>query len=75
MTMVGAMALDGFRGFMTVDSGTSIDVFLAFVEQELVPRLSSGDVVVMDNLNAHKNTSVVSAIETAGAQADHRHRG
>ena len=68
MTMVGAMALDGFRGFMTIDSGTSIDVFLAFVEQILVPQLSPGDVVVMDNLNAHKNTSVVRAIEAAGAQ-------
>ena len=67
MTMVGAMALDGFRGFMTIDSGTSIDVFLAFVEEILVPQLSPGDVVVMDNLNVHKNTRVVRAIEAAGA--------
>ncbi len=67
VTMVGAMALNGFRGFMTIDSGTSTDVFLAFVEQELVPRLSPGDIVVMDNLNAHKNASVVETIEAAGA--------
>jgi hypothetical protein len=30
MTMIGAIALDGFRGLMTVDSGTGIDVFQAF---------------------------------------------
>lgn len=68
MTMIGAMALDGFRGFITIDSGTSIDVFLAFVEQELIPNLSPGDVVIMDNLNAHKNTNVIAAIEAAGAR-------
>lgn len=67
VTMVGAMALDGFRGFMTIDSGTSADVFLAFVEQQLVPRLCSDDIVVMDNLNAHKTPKVIEAIEAAGA--------
>ena len=67
VTMVGAMALDGFRGFMTIDSGTSTDAFLAFVEQQLVPRLCPDDIVVMDNLNAHKNAKVIEAIESAGA--------
>jgi transposase len=33
ITMLGALALDGFRGFMTIDAGTSGDVFLAFVQQ------------------------------------------
>ncbi len=62
------MALNGFRGFMTIDSGTSTDVFLAFVEQELVPKLCPDDIVVMDNLNAHKNAKVVETIEAAGVQ-------
>ena len=66
--MIGAIALDGFRGFMTVNAGTSIEVFLAFVEQQLVPNLKQGDIVVMDNLSAHKNTAVVSKIEAAGAE-------
>ena len=64
--MVGAMALNGFRTFMTIDSGTSNDVFLAFVEKQLLPSLSPGDVIVMDNLNAHKNASVVEAVNAAG---------
>jgi hypothetical protein len=49
--MIGALALDGFRGFMTIDAGTSADV-QAFVQQQLVPNLRAGDIVVMDNLSA-----------------------
>lgn len=65
--MIGALALDGFRGFMTIDAGTSAEVFLAFVEQQLVPRLRPGDIVVMDNLSAHKTADVRKAIRAIGA--------
>lgn len=67
MTMLGAIALDGWRGFATIDAATDGDVFLAFVEQQLVPRLRRGDIVVMDNLNAHKGTKVLAAIRAVGA--------
>ena len=65
--MVGALALDGFHGFMTIDSGTRSDVFIAFVEQQLAPNLKPGDIVVMDNLSAHKTALVVAAICAVGA--------
>lgn len=65
--MIGALAIDGFRGFMTIDSGTSTDVFLAFVEQQLAPNLHAGDMVVMDNLSAHKTAVVIAAIRAVGA--------
>lgn len=68
MTMVGALALDGFRGFMTIDAGTGNDVFRAFVQKELVPNLKAGDIVVMDNLSAHKSKPVVTAIENTEAR-------
>jgi len=68
MTMIGALALDGFRGFMTIDAATSSDVFHAFVEQELAPHLRDGDVVVMDNLSAHKTSTVLKTIRSAGAE-------
>jgi len=68
VTMLGAIALDGFRGFMTINAGTSNDVFQAFVRVELVPNLRTGDIVVMDNLSAHKNAEVRRMIEGAGAQ-------
>jgi len=41
---------------------------LAYVEQVLVPSLSPGDVVVMDNLPAHRVTGTKAAIEAAGAK-------
>src|SRR6266700_4180409 len=68
MTMIGAIALDGWRGFVTIDAATDGDVFLAFVQQQLVPNLQPGDVVVMDNLNAHKSPAVVAAIRAAKAE-------
>jgi transposase len=43
------------------------DAFLAYVEQVLIPSLTTGDVVIMDNLPAHKVTGVREAIEAAGA--------
>ncbi len=41
--------------------------FLAYVHQVLVPELKTGDIVVMDNLPAHKVGGVKDAIEAAGA--------
>jgi transposase len=67
MTMIGAIALNGFRGFMTIDAATDADVFRAFVTCELVPNLCKGDVVVLDNLGVHKNADVLSMIRDAGA--------
>jgi transposase len=68
MTMIGALALEGFRGFMTVDAGTAADVFRAFVEQQLVPHLRDGDMVVMDNLSAHRDADAIAAIQACGAK-------
>lgn len=65
--MLGAIALDGVRGFMTIDAGTSTEVFLAFIEQVLGPNLRAGDLVVMDNLAAHKAPPIREAIRKAGA--------
>lgn len=43
-------------------------VFLAYVQQQLVPTLREGDVVIMDNLAAHKVSGVRDTIESVGAQ-------
>ena len=67
VTMLGAVALDGFRGFMNIERGTTSEVFRAFVIHELVPRLRPGDIVVMDNLGAHRDKAALRAIEDAGA--------
>ena len=68
LTMLGALGLDGVRALRTYEGGTSGEVFLSFVHEVLVPRLSPGDVVVMDNLGAHHATGVRAAIESTGAR-------
>lgn len=67
MTMIGAIALDGFRGFTSIDAATSGEVFTAFVKNELVPNLRKRDIVVLDNLAAHKNKEALAAIREAEA--------
>jgi len=42
--------------------------FLAYVEQVLAPTLTAGDIVIMDNLPAHKSAAVRKAIEATGAE-------
>jgi transposase len=68
LTLLAALSLGGVRAAMTVESPTDGDVFLAYVEQVLGPRLQPGDVVVLDNLAAHKVAGVRSLIEERGAQ-------
>jgi len=53
---------------MTIESPTDGDVFRAYVEQVLCPRLSPGQVVVMDNRSAHKVEGIRERIEAAGAR-------
>ena len=43
-------------------------MFLAYIEQSLVPTLKRGDIVVMDNLPVHKVAGVEEAIEAVGAK-------
>jgi transposase len=68
VTTLGAMSLRGFDAAMTVESATDGDVFRAYVEQVLCPKLRSGDVVVMDNLSAHKVAGIREWIEACNAQ-------
>lgn len=60
-------ALSGMTAPFVYDGAMNGSVFLAYVEQVLVPTLEPGDVVIMDNLPAHKVAGVRDAIETAGA--------
>ena len=51
-----------------IDGAVDGDMFMAYVEQVLVPALQPGDTVIMDNLRSHKVAGVRRAIEAAGAQ-------
>jgi transposase len=68
MTILGAMSLSGMVATMTIEEPTDTDIFLAYVEHLLYPVLKPGDVVVMDNLSAHKSPAVREWIEKAGAE-------
>ena len=67
-TMISSVRLDGSTACMVVDGATNKDVFKAYAEQILLPTLKAGDIVVMDNLSAHKNKEVRNLIESVGAQ-------
>jgi transposase len=67
-TFVGALRIDGMTAPMVLDGAMHGTAFLAYIEQVLVPTLLPGDIVVMDNLPAHKPTTVRKAIENAGAE-------
>lgn len=68
VTMIGAVGLGGIGPMMTINGGTSGPVFLSYVEHVLAPILRPGDVVLMDNLSAHKVANVESLIKARGAQ-------
>ena len=68
MTILGAMSLNGIIAMMTIEEPTDTDIFLAYIEHLLYPVLKPGDVVVMDNLSAHKAPAVREWIEKAGAE-------
>jgi transposase len=67
LTILGAMDHTGMLATMTVESATDGDVFLAFLDKVLCPKLRPGHVVVMDNLSAHKVDGVRERIEACGA--------
>jgi len=67
VTMLGALSIQGIQAMMTIEGATDGDVFLAYVTHVLAPILRPGDIVVMDNLRAHKVTDVEQVI--AGCDA------
>jgi transposase len=67
INLIGAVATDGLRCPWEVVGTINGEMFAAFVERGLTPHLRRDDVVVMDNLPAHKVIAVREAIEARGA--------
>jgi transposase len=68
LTLIGALSISGLEALMTVEGATDGEVFRAYVEQGLCPTLKVGDIVIMDNLGAHKVQGIREAIEGRGAE-------
>jgi transposase len=66
-TFIGALRLTGMTAPMVLDGPMTGEWFLAYTEQVLVPTLRQGDVVILDNLPAHKGIALRHAVEAAGA--------
>jgi transposase len=67
MTFVAALRCDQITAPLVLDQPMNGEWFRAYVEQVLVPTLTPGDVVIMDNLGSHKSREVRLAIRKAGA--------
>lgn len=66
LTILGAMSTRGIIAAMTIEESTDTDIFLAYLDHVLCPKLRPGDVVVMDNLSSHKVQGVRERIAAAG---------
>ncbi len=66
-TMISSIRLDGSTACMAIEGATSAEIFREYVRQVLVPTLRTGDIVIFDNLPAHKDSEAMNLIHSAGA--------
>ena len=67
-TFVAGLRLSGLTAPMVLDGPMDRTAFLAYAQHILVPTLSKGDIVIMDNLPAHKGDEIRLMIESTGAK-------
>jgi transposase len=67
-TVLASMSLEGMGSSLAVEGASTSAVFETFVERVLAPTLRKGQVVVMDNLSAHKGERVRELIERRGCE-------
>ena len=67
-TMVGILGVTGVSAVATLEGAINGDRFRSYVVETLGPTLVAGDVVVMDNLPAHKVAGIAEAIQSKGAR-------
>jgi transposase len=67
-TVLSSMSVEGMGPSLTVEGATTSVVFETYVGQVLAPTLKEGQVVVMDNLSAHKGERIKEMIEQRGCQ-------
>jgi transposase len=68
LSTIAALDVNGIRTACCFEGATDTAMFVAFVERLLVPTLKPGQIVVMDNLSAHKSPRVDDLVERAGAR-------
>ncbi len=68
VTLLTSMSLEGMGECLAVEGSTTTAVFEAYLKRVLVPSLRAGQVVLMDNLSAHKGSRVRELIESRGCE-------
>ena len=64
--MIGSVRQDGSTACMTVEGAVNAEVFRCYVREILLPTLKAGDILVMDNLSAHKDSQALDLLKSAG---------
>ncbi len=67
-TLLASMTAEGMGPCLAVEGSTNAVVFETYVEKMLAPTLQPGQIVVMDNLSAHKGERVRELVESAGCE-------
>lgn len=68
VTMLSSIRLDGSTECIVVDGAMDRAMFSEYIAQMLCPTIRPGDIVIMDNLSAHKNPDVAEHIKQCGAE-------
>src|SRR5262249_13022979 len=68
LTFLAALRCDHIAAPCVIDGPINGASFRAYVEQFLVPTLSTGDIVIMDNLGSHKGQAIRQMIRSVGAK-------
>jgi transposase len=68
VTLLASMSSEGMGPCLAVEGSTTTAVFEAYLERVLVPSLRPGQVMVMDNLSAHKSSRIRELIESKGCE-------
>jgi transposase len=67
-TLLSSMTIEGMGPSLTVEGSTTARVFETYVEKVLLPSLKEGQIVVMDNLSAHRPKRIRELIEQHGCE-------
>ena len=66
--MISSIRYDASTACMAIDGATTGEVFRAYVQHVLLPTLEPGNIVVMDNLSAHKDAEALALMRSVGAK-------
>jgi len=67
-TLLSSMTIEGMGPSLTIEGATTSRIFETYVEKVLVPSLEPGQIVVMDNLSAHRPKRIRELIEQQGCE-------